>query len=250
MAQTPSRRRRAPPARPPRAAPAGRRARAGSAPCRRSALMPASTSARSAAEPLPAAPCPARCARQTRGRASAPRSHRDVGPPRASGRTSRSRRIIGPRVMIAERVARLARAPRWQPRVSRYDLRRAGRVGRGADRDRLALPGPPREFAAQHLDDVRLDADRGAVAVVGGPVGGARSADVAEGAAVGAAHVRVQRPLERHALNPVERRPAGLLAVFDRHGRTIANTTFARKEVRGGGDPRAPPPGGGVSSSG
>src|SRR6185437_16680927 len=60
-------------------------------------------------------------------------------------------------------------------------------------------------------------------------------ADVAEGAAVDAAHVRVQGPVERHPLDPVERAAARLLAVLDRHGRTIANrrSPARRSEVVG-----------------
>jgi len=46
-------------------------------------------------------------------------------------------------------------------------------------------------------------------------------ADVAERAAVGAAHVRVERPGERHAAHPVEGAAARLLAVLGAHRRRI-----------------------------
>ena len=90
-------------------------------------------------------------------------------------------------------------------------------VGRGADRHLLARPRAARELGAEHVGDVRLDADRAAVAVVGGPVGALlEGADVTERAAVDAAGVRVQRPGERHPLDAVERGAARLLAVLGR----------------------------------
>src|SRR3984893_7185293 len=101
-------------------------------------------------------------------------------------------------------------------------LRRLVRIGRRADRHRLVLPRRARELATQHLGDVRLDADRAAVAVVGGPVSSPlEGPHVAEGAAVDAAHVRVQRPRERHPTYPVERRAARLFAVGHAHRCTI-----------------------------
>ena len=91
------------------------------------------------------------------------------------------------------------------------------RVGGGADRHLLPRPRAPRELGAENVGDVRLDADRAAVAVVGGPVGPLlESADVTERAAVDAAGVGVQRPGERHPLDAVERGAAGLLAVLGR----------------------------------
>ena len=98
-------------------------------------------------------------------------------------------------------------------------LGRLVRVGGGADRHLLARPGPPRELRAQDLGDVHLDPDRAAVAVVGGPVGAPlEGAHVTERAAVHAAGVGVQRPRERHPLDPVERRLARLFGVCDSHG--------------------------------
>src|SRR4029453_6601451 len=91
-------------------------------------------------------------------------------------------------------------------------------VGGGADRDRRRLPGGPGELAAEDFSDVDLDAGRGAVAIVGLPVGAEREgADVAEGAPVDAAHVRVQRPVEGHALDAVQSAAAGLLSVLRPH---------------------------------
>ena len=59
-------------------------------------------------------------------------------------------------------------------------------VGGRPDRDRLVAPRGSGELRAKHLDDVRLDADRPAVAVVVGPVGSKlEGPHVAEGAAGG-----------------------------------------------------------------
>src|SRR5262249_24888775 len=98
-------------------------------------------------------------------------------------------------------------------------LGRLVRVGRRPDRHLLASPRAPPELAPKDLGDVHLDADRAPVAVVGGAVGAAlEAADVTEGAAMGTARVRVQRPRERHALDPVQSGAAGLFAVLDAHG--------------------------------
>ena len=86
------------------------------------------------------------------------------------------------------------------------------------DRDPLVARAGALELAPEHLGDVRLHPDRGAVAVVGGAVGTLlEPAHVAERAPVHAAHVGVERPLEGHALDAVERHLAGLLAVRDAH---------------------------------
>ena len=91
-------------------------------------------------------------------------------------------------------------------------------VGRGAERDLLSLPRPARELTAQHLRDVRLHADRAAVAVVGGTIGALLEVpDVAERAPVHAAHVRVERPPERHPADLRQRRLARLDPVLDPH---------------------------------
>src|SRR6185437_13765721 len=72
-------------------------------------------------------------------------------------------------------------------------LRRLVRIGRRPDRNRLVLPRRPGKLSPQHVGDVRLDADARAVAVVPRPVcPGFEGADVTEGAAVRAAHVRVE----------------------------------------------------------
>ncbi len=93
-------------------------------------------------------------------------------------------------------------------------------VGGGADRDALASPGGARELAAEHLDDVLLHPDRGAVAGVGRPVGAQlERPDVTERAAMDAAHVRVERPVEGHPGDPVQRRLARLDPILGAHRR-------------------------------
>ena len=106
-------------------------------------------------------------------------------------------------------------------------------VGRGADRDDLALPRGARELAAEDLGDVDLDADRRAVAVVGRPVGALlEGADVTERAAVDAAHVGVERPVEAHALDAVQGAAARLFAVLGGHVTIIR--TYVRTDRRNG----------------
>ena len=181
--------------------------------------MPASTSRRDDLEPL------AGRRRARLGRAPdavVERRHRDVdghlGPPGS----------LLEHVDIApdERAARDDRGRGARPRE--LDDARPGeavapfgglvRVGRGADRHLLARPGAAGELGAEDVGDVRLDADRAAVAVVGGAIGPLlEGADVTERAAVDAAGVRVQRPGERHPLDAVQRGAARLLAVLDGH---------------------------------
>ena len=101
-------------------------------------------------------------------------------------------------------------------------LGRLVRVGGGADGDRLAAPRLPGELPPENVGDVHLDADRVAVALAGGPVGPLlERPDVTERAAVDAAHVRIERPGERHALDAVERGLARLLAIFRPHAGRI-----------------------------
>jgi hypothetical protein len=92
------------------------------------------------------------------------------------------------------------------------------RIRRGSE---CHLFSPPRlacELASEHVGDVRLHADRTPVAVVRRPVGALLEvAHVTERAAVCTAHVRVQRPLERHAPNLRERRFARLDSILDPH---------------------------------
>ena len=120
----------------------------------------------------------------------------------ASASTSTSRTISGPRVISENGFAAAREHLEARARQPVAALGRLVRVGRGADRDRLAVATTRRASSrAQHLGDVDLDPDRRAVAVVGRPVGAPlEGADVTERAAVGAAHVRVERPVERHAL--------------------------------------------------
>ena len=92
------------------------------------------------------------------------------------------------------------------------------RVGRRPDGYRARLATTAGKLRAQHLCDVHLDADREAVRVAGRPVGSPfERPHVAERAAVHAAHVRVERPGERHALHGVERRLARLFPVLHSH---------------------------------
>ena len=86
----------------------------------------------------------------------------------ASASTSRSRTIIGPRVIRPNGFARGGEhleAGAGEPEAA---LGRLVGVGRGADRHALALPRGPRELAAEHLGDVGLDADRRAVSAPDG----------------------------------------------------------------------------------
>src|SRR5262249_37618962 len=113
-------------------------------------------------------------------------------------------------------------------------LGRLVRIGGRSDGDVVLLPAAPGELAPEHVGDVDLHANGAAVLVarraVGPPLEGA---DVTERAAVRAAHVRVERPLERHALDAVQRRLAGLLAVLDPHAGTLANARSVAQAVRG-----------------
>src|SRR5690606_24536922 len=69
--------------------------------------------------------------------------------------------------------------------------------------------------AVKHLDDVRLHAQGTSVLLARGAVDAPlEGTDVAERAAVRTAHVRVERPSERHALHPRKRALAGLVAIF------------------------------------
>jgi len=79
--------------------------------------------------------------------------------------------ISGPRVMMLNAFAASRSASMQETRQPVPALRRLVGVGRGADHDRLPLPGRLRQLPPQHLRDVRLDPDRAAVAVVEGPVG-------------------------------------------------------------------------------
>ena len=101
------------------------------------------------------------------------------------------------RARLAERLDRAARQP--EPA-----LRRLVRVRRRADRrPARAATTFGRVRARSTSTRLRLDPDRGAIAGVGRPVGQSlERADEAERATVGAAHVRVERPLERHVRGP------------------------------------------------
>lgn len=121
----------------------------------------------------------------------------------------------------AERVVRFGERLEAGAREAIAALGRLVGIRGRADGDKRARPRAAHEFAPQDLGHVHLHADRGAVERVGRPVGAAlEGAHVAERAAVSAAHVGIERPLERHPADAVQGRTAGLLAVFGaRHGR-------------------------------
>ena len=101
------------------------------------------------------------------------------------------------------------------------------RIGGRTDRDRLPAPGSATELRAEHFDDVDLDPNARPVAIVGRAVGPAlETAHVTEGAAMRAAHVRVQAPAEAHPRHSVERRAAWLLAIDGAHDPMRIEQTF------------------------
>ena len=130
--------------------------------------------------------------------------------------------------MIAERVRGVAERLE-AARASAGSAPRPAGTGRSRRRSRpsrLATTAA-RARARSTSATFDLDADRRPVAVVRGPVGAPlERAHVTERAAVDAAHVRVQRPLERHPLHAVERAPAGLLAILDPHRRRSIEHMF------------------------
>src|SRR5439155_15631889 len=72
--------------------------------------------------------------------------------------------------------------------------------------DRLFAPRAARELATQHSGNVGFDPDGAAIAIVGWAVRAKlERADVAKGAAVLAACIRVERPRKAHVLDRVER---------------------------------------------
>ena len=78
-------------------------------------------------------------------------------------------------------------------------------IGCGTDRNRLSPPAAPPELLAKDAGNVGLDAYGAPVAGVGGPVRPLlEGTHVAERAAVLAAHVGVQRPVERHTPDAVQ----------------------------------------------
>ncbi len=195
------------------------------------ARMPASTSRFSARSRWRGGDVPGSVVRQTSSSSVGTEKVTPTSARReASCRTSTSRTISGPRVISPNGVRRLGERLEAAARQAVAALGRLVRVGGGADRDRLAVPRPARQLAPQDLDDVDLDADRGAVAVVGRAVGAQlEGADVAERAAVDAPHVRVQRPVEGHAADAVQSRSAGLFPVLGTHGPSIERL-FARPD--------------------
>ena len=117
------------------------------------------------------------------------------------------------------------------------------RIRRGAERHLVPIPRSARELAPKDGGDVRLDADRPPVAVVRGAVGTLLEvADVTERAAVHAAHVRVDRPPERHAAHLGQRRLARLDPVLDPHRSRIEHMFVRGKGGRSSSNavPRVP----------
>ena len=180
--------------------------------------MPASASRRTAS-------------RRLRGGARCP-APSFARPARRAGGRSRRRPRPAPRppgyVAVADDERPAGDDRERRPGPGELDEARAGqpeasfgrlvRVRRRADRHALALPRRPRELLAQHLSDVHLHADRAPVTVVGRAVGPLLEvADVTKGATMGAAHVRVERPLERHPADGVQSRPARLEPVLGAH---------------------------------
>ena len=213
------RRPRAPRRRRPGAARRHRRGRAGSAPSRRRRRCPRRRARGSRADCSTAAQYPARsCARRAR-RAWAGRRTRSPAP--RAPRASEDVEIADderPASDDRERRARRDKLGEARAREPEPSLGGLVRVGRGAERDLLALPRRRASSRAEHLGDVRLDADRAAVAVVRGTLRPLLEVpDVAERAAVDATHVRVERPPKRHAAHLRERRLAWLDPILDPH---------------------------------
>ena len=154
-----------------------------------------------------------------------------------------SRTISGPRVIRPNGVASLAERDDRAARQPEPTLGRLVRVGRGPDDDLLATPRASCQLAGQHLDEVGLDPDRRPVAGVRGAVGDPlEGAHEAERALVRAAHVRVERPGERHVPDAIERRPAGLVPVGRPHRRMIEQMFSLSRSLasRAGPAPCAP----------
>ena len=177
---------------------------------------------------------PGSVVRQTRSSSVGRETYTLTGTSRAAAaRTSRSRTTSGPRVTIENGVPDDASSP-MHARVSR-NRPSAGWYGSVAVPSATSSRCHERsgELAAEHLGDVRLDADRAAVAVVRRTVGALLEVpDVTERAAVRAAHVRVERPPERHAADLRERRLARLDPVLDPHQTRIEHM-FDRASVEG-----------------
>ena len=184
----------------------GRRARAGSAPSRRRRVRRRRRARESARRRCRGGAVPGSVVRQT--------SSSSVGTENVTETSARCDGL-GEHVDVAhdhrparddrERVRGVAKHLEAAPREAVAALGRLVRIGRGADRDAFAAPARRASSRAEHLGDVHLDADRRAVAVVGRAVGALlERPHVTERAAVHAAHVRVERPGERHPLHAVQ----------------------------------------------
>ena len=148
---------------------------------------------------------------------------------RQSRSTSRSRTTIGPLVMRPIGVRARASASIDAARQLVVPFDRLVRIGGRAERDVLARPRRSVELARQHVDEVRLHQDDRRELVVGVHlelhVIAAREAVMA---AVRAPAVRIERPLERHPFDAVQRRPAGDFLIP-----CVVGTTFRLGQRRG-----------------
>ena len=153
-----------------------------------------------------------------------------------SCRTSLSRTIIGPLVMMP--VGFSMRAQRFE-RAARQlvvALDRLVAVGRGADDDVVARPRRLVQLGAEHFDEVRLHEDDRRELVVRAELElRVVAARVAVVAAVRAAAIRIQRPLERHPLDAVQRGAAAdfLVSWRRRRGGSPRSARRRRRLSRG-----------------
>src|SRR5688572_27685574 len=133
----------------------------------------------------------------------------------------------------AERIGGLRHGHQAGTGQAEATLGRLVRVSGRADSHQLALPAAPGQLAAEHLRNVRLDPDGCPVAIIGWTLSAAlERPDVAERALVGATGVRVEGPLEAHALDAVQRTLAGLLAVLGaQHSRIIERPFCSGRRV-------------------
>jgi DNA repair photolyase len=126
-----------------------------------------------------------------------------------------------------ETVAIGAATDPYQPAEGRYRLTRGCIIALGEARTPLDLitRGP---LIVRDVD-VLAEASRRASVRVSISIATLETAHVTEGAAMRAAHVGVEAPVEAHAGDPVERSAAGLLAVDGPHRSNIEQTFYEAK---------------------
>ena len=169
----------------------------------------------------------ARCrapARPRRPRAPSARSHTPCIPQRRPSSASRSasRTTIGPLRDDADRRARREERFERSTRELVVALDRLVGIGGGSDGDRVTRPGRLVELPAEYLDQIHLHEDQRRELVVRAELElRLITASEAVVAAVRAAAVRVQRPVERHALHRVQRRAAGDFLIARRVGAAL-----------------------------